>query len=80
VGQAEDCGFPQEAAKNLTLSALKSGIYPQNGLKKGRNSPFLFTISLLGKNYILLIQLELQARKGSKKDFHREGGWGYAGF
>jgi hypothetical protein len=54
---------PRSCEKPYTFGS-KRWFLPQNGLKKGRNSPFLFTDSLLGKKYILLIQWKLRAMKG----------------
>jgi hypothetical protein len=44
--------------------------------KRGENRPFLFTDSLLGNNYILLIQWKLQAIKGVEKRFPQGEGVG----
>jgi hypothetical protein len=58
--------FPPGAAKKPYSFGSKRRFLPQEWPKKGRNLPFLFTDSLLGKKYILLIQWKLQAMKGPK--------------
>jgi hypothetical protein len=44
--------------------------------KMGQNQGFAVTDSLTGQKCKLLISCKLQEIKWSKKDFHRQGGWG----
>jgi hypothetical protein len=46
------------------------------GLKRGQKTGFAVTDSSTRQKCKLLIYCKLQGIKWSKKDFHREGGWG----
>ena len=66
---------PRSCEKPYTFGS-KRRFLPLEWPKKGRNSPFLFTDSLLGKKYILLIQWKLQATRGVEKRFPQGDGAG----
>jgi hypothetical protein len=71
---AESCC---EKWRKRGLSGVKSAFFEA---KSGQKTEFAVTEKLLGKKLKPFISSKLQEIKRSKKDFHREGGWGYPDF